>query len=111
MMSRTFKAIDMQGTQTIRYAAVPEQYRAVRLPYKGSSGLAAVVVLPDKRYKSVFEAATEITAATVLDRKNWVNMFDVGTLAVALPRFKVSVSQLQLTKVRFWRECVGKYAL
>lgn len=100
MMSRTFKARDMQGTSTIRYAEVAGQYRAVHLPYKGSAGLAAVFVLPDSnKYKSVFDAATTITGAAVLDRKNWATLFDLSTLSVSVPRFKVSVSQLSMTKV------------
>lgn len=98
-MSRVFKPRDLQGMQTIRYAEVANKYRAVRLPYKGSSGLGAVLVLPDTKYKSISEAAGDITAAAVLDRSNWQGLFDVGTLSVSLPRFKVSVSQLSLTQV------------
>lgn len=99
MMSRTFKARDMQATSTIRYSEVEGQYRAVRLPYKGSAGLAAVFVLPDSsKYKSVFDAATAITGAAVLDRKNWATLFDLSTLSVSVPRFKVSVNQLSMTK-------------
>lgn len=98
-MSRNFKAADLDGTQAIRYANVAGQYKAVRLPYKGSTGLAAVFVLPDKQYKSVFDAAAKITGAAVLDRANWVNLFDIGSLAVTVPRFKVSVNQLAVTKV------------
>jgi hypothetical protein len=103
MMSRTFKARDLQGTQTIRYADVEGQYRAVRMPYKGSSGLTAIFVLPDKSFKNINDAAAKITGASVLNRKNWVSLFDISTLSVSLPRFKVSVSQLDLTKV-----CVGR---
>lgn len=100
MMSRNFKARDLtKGAQPIRYADVEGQYRAVRLPYKGSTGLAAVFVLPDPKYKSVFEAAGQITGAAVLDRKKWMNIYDIGSLSVSVPRFKVSVSQLSLTKV------------
>lgn len=99
-MSRNFKSQDMAGTQTVRYADVAGQYRAVRLPYKGSTGIAAVFVLPDsKQYKNVFDAAAKITGAAVLDRTGWVNLFDLGSLAVTVPRFKVSVTQLDLTKV------------
>lgn len=100
MMSRNFKARDLQGTQTIRYADVDGQYRAVRMPYKGSTGIVGIFVLPDKSYKSINDAAARITGASVLDRKNWVSLFDISTLSVSLPRFKVSVSQLDLTKVR-----------
>jgi hypothetical protein len=108
MMSRTFKARDMQATSTIRYSEVEGQYRAVRLPYKGSAGLAAVFVLPDSsRYKSVFDAATAITGAAVLDRKNWATLFDLSTLSVSVPRFKVSVNQLSMTKVRLGSCCCG----
>jgi hypothetical protein len=98
-MSRNFKGADLDGTQAIRYANVAGQYRAVRLPYKGSTGLAAVFVLPDKQYKSVFDAAAKITGAAVLDRANWVNLYDVGSLTVTVPRFKVSINQLAVTKV------------
>jgi hypothetical protein len=101
MMSRTFKSRELEGTQTISYSEVEGQYRAIRLPYKGSAGLGAVFVLPDKnKYKSVFDAAAEITGATVLDRKNWASLFDLNTLSVSVPRFKVSISQLSMTKVR-----------
>jgi hypothetical protein len=100
MMSRSFKSRELEGTQTISYSEVEGQYRAVRLPYKSSTGLAAVFVLPDKnKYKSVFDAAAEITGATVLDRTNWASLFDLKTLSVSVPRFKVSVSQLSMTKV------------
>lgn len=99
MMSRTFKSRELEGTQTISYSEVEGQYRAIRLPYKGSAGLGAVFVLPDKnKYKSVFDAAAEITGATVLDRKNWASLFDLNTLSVSVPRFKVSISQLSMTK-------------
>jgi serpin B len=99
MMSRSFKSRELEGTQTISYSEVEGQYRAVRLPYKSSTGLAAVFVLPDKnKYKSVFDAAAEITGATVLDRTNWASLFDLKTLSVSVPRFKVSVSQLSMTK-------------
>jgi hypothetical protein len=98
-MSRNFKAADLDGTQAIRYANVAGQYRAVRLPYKGSAGLAAVFVLPDKQYKSVFDAAAKITGAAVLDRANWVNLYDIGSLTVTVPRFKVSINQLAVAKV------------
>lgn len=98
MMSRSFKTRDLQGTQTIRYADMEGQYRAVRMPYKGSTGLVAIFVLPDKSFKSINDAAVKITGEAVLSKKNWVSLFDISTLSVSLPRFKVSVSQLDLTK-------------
>lgn len=101
MMSRNFKSRELEGPQTISYSEVEGQHRAVRLPYKGSTGLAAVFVLPDKtKYKSVFDAAAEITGATVVDRKNWASLFELNTLSVSVPRFKVAVNQLSMTKVR-----------
>lgn len=100
MMTRSFKPRDLQGTQTIQYADVAGQYRAVRLPYKGSTGLAGIFVLPDSaKYKSVYDAATQISGAAMFERSNWVPLYDVGALTVSVPRFKVSVSQLSLTKV------------
>lgn len=99
MMSRTFRSKDMQATQTVRYSEVAGKFRAVRLPYKGSSGLAAVFVLPDKKYKSVFDAVGDITASAVFDRNSWVKLYDVGSLSVSVPRFKVAVNQLSLTQV------------
>jgi serine protease inhibitor len=102
MMSRTFKPRELRGTQPIRYAEKPKEWRAIRLPYKGSAGLAAVAVLPDKAAKGdVFAAAAAFTPEQLFDRsgKLWASLFDVGSLEVSLPRFKVSVSQLSLTKV------------
>jgi hypothetical protein len=107
MMSRSFKTRDLQGTQTIRYADMEGQYRAVRMPYKGSTGLVAIFVLPDKSFKSINDAAVKITGEAVLSKKNWVSLFDISTLSVSLPRFKVSVSQLDLTKVGVCGSVVG----
>lgn len=85
--------------QAVALAAAPGKYRAVRLPYKGSSGLAAVFVLPDaEAYESIMDAAREITAAAVLDPKAWQDVSE--PMAVSLPRFKVEVKQLGLKEVR-----------
>lgn len=92
--------------QAVALAAAPGKYRAVRLPYKGSSGLAAVFVLPDaEAYESVMDAAREITAAMVLDPKAWQEVLE--PMAVSLPRFKVEVKQLGLKEVREQVERVG----
>lgn len=99
MMTRVMDPAQLQrGAQKVMYAEVPGKYRAVRLPYKGSSGLAAVLVLPDaSTYTTVFDAAADITAAAIMDRKGWSRLLD--GLVLSLPRFKVSVQQLKLNKV------------
>jgi len=105
MMTRVMDPAQLQrGAQKVMYAEVPGKYRAVRLPYKGSSGLAAVLVLPDaSTYTTVFDAAADITAAAIMDRKGWSRLLD--GLVLSLPRFKVSVQQLKLNKVWAGRGC------
>lgn len=45
---------------------VPGKYDAMRLPYKNSSSLAAVLVLPDESYASVVDGARDITRQMVI---------------------------------------------
>lgn len=100
MMSRTFKPRELRGAASIRYAEVPGAWRGIRLPYKGGTA-SAVLVLPDKaKHKGdVYAAAADLTASKVVWKAPYAPLFDVGALSVSLPRFKVSVNQLSLTKV------------
>jgi hypothetical protein len=87
MMARTFAPRQLRGTQPIRYAEVEGQWR--------SSGLAGVFILPEPG-TDAYAAAAATGPEQVFDRSTWVNLFDVGDLRVAIPRFKVAVSQLSL---------------
>lgn len=91
MMEQTFSS-----RQNVSLAQVPGKYTAVRLPYEGSGGFAAVFVLPDQSYKSIGEAAGSITGAMVLDPKAWAPLSQ--DLELSLPRFKVE-ARLPLTQV------------
>lgn len=98
MMTRTFEPKEMRGTQSVALLTVSGQYRAVRLPYKGSAGMAAIFVLPDpEAYESIMDAARDITGAAVLDPKPWQDLDEA--FSVSVPRFKVEVKQLGLKEV------------
>jgi len=98
MMTRTFEPKEMRGTQSVALLTVPGQYRAVRLPYKGSAGMAAIFVLPDpEAYESIMDAARHVTGAAVLDPKAWLDIEE--SLSVSVPRFKVEVKQLGLKEI------------
>jgi hypothetical protein len=97
MMHMDLSPDTLTGTPNVSYADVPEQYRAVRLPYKGSTGLAAIFVLPGAAYSSVWVAARGITAQKVMDPAGWTSLPD--EVKLALPRFKVEVKPLDLNPV------------
>jgi hypothetical protein len=86
----------------LMYSEVPAKYRAVRLPYKNSSSLAAVFVLPDECYASVAEAAWDTTAQMVMRASAWAPLRQ--RLILRLPRFKVQAN-MSLKEVRVqWGE-------
>lgn len=80
----------------VSFSEAPGKYKAVRLPYLDSTGLAAVFVLPDASSSSIADAAGAITGESMLDPGTWGPLTD--NLDVYLPRFKVE-AQLKLTQV------------
>lgn len=96
MMSRVFDPAALKAGQ-VAYREAAGQYKAIRLPYQGQRS-AAVFVLPDEgAYKNIFDAAVAIGAVSIMDSGRWSRLPD--TLALSVPRFKVSVTQLRLKKV------------
>jgi serine protease inhibitor len=92
MMSKTFEPSE----QRVLYSEVPDRYRALQLPYKGSSsgissGLVTIFVLPSEGI-SIQEAGQILVAPDA-----WSPL--TQRLAVSLPRFKLEVKQLSLTNV------------
>eukprot|EP00882_Tetradesmus_deserticola_P011559 GHRQ01012227.1.p1 GENE.GHRQ01012227.1~~GHRQ01012227.1.p1 ORF type:complete len:361 (+),score=132.21 GHRQ01012227.1:466-1548(+) len=89
MMNKGFYQDDVQ------WAELPGQFRAVKLPYKGSS-MAAVAVLPDKgAYK--LDAAAALAGIGLNDVLNaaWQPASSAKPrLQVSLPKFKISQDML-----------------
>jgi serine protease inhibitor len=75
------------GSANVSFSEVAGKYKAVRLPYLDSKGLAAVFVLPDASFSSIADAAGAITGQSVLDPSTWGPL--ESSLDVYLPRFKV----------------------
>lgn len=94
MMGQTFSAANEKN---VSLSQVPGKYTAVRLPYKGSEGLAAVFVLPDESYSSIGDFAGSVTGATVLDPVAW-GPLPAEKLSLKMPKFKIE-ARLGLTQV------------
>lgn len=110
MMTRLFNPRELQGTQPVSLSTVPGKYEAIRLPYKGSPGLAAVFVLPSRdTFPTVADAAKQIGAQMALDDKAWVPLSE--PLVLSLPRFRAEVKQLRLKEVCRPNGSVGKGAV
>jgi serine protease inhibitor len=100
MMSKRFKAAEQSapGARKVQYSET-NKYQAVRLPYKGST-ISAVVVLPSEQLavQGIAAAAAQLDVAEVLDAGKYRNVGPAG-LDVQLPKFKVKTQPTSLKKV------------
>ncbi|KAF6258703.1 pseudouridine synthase [Scenedesmus sp. NREL 46B-D3] len=98
MMYRKFRNADLTTGEEVLYGSLPGRFRAVKLPYKGSS-IVAYAVLPDlTRYNaSVDAAAADVGPELLFNASLWMPLWRFGgKLEVQLPRFKISTNQIQL---------------
>lgn len=102
MMTRTFDSTPRVSIAEV--VVVPGSYRAIKLPYRGSN-ISAIAVLPDEaRYGLNADAALAgIGLEKLLAPNAWRRLND--ELRVMLPKFRVKVDMLPLSKVRVndWR--------
>lgn len=102
MMYKTFTSRTISNPdRNVFYAEASGQFRAVRLPYKGTR-LSAIAVLPaSSRYGlDARAAAAAIRADTLLASRAWMPQQRIGQLKLQLPRFSVRTSEVALTQVR-----------
>lgn len=101
MMARTF-----DSSPRVSLSEAPGSYRAVKLPYRGSN-ISAIAVLPDAaKYGLDADAAlANIGLERLLAPSAWRRLDD--ELRVMLPKFKVKVDMLPLSKVRAGRRRGG----
>jgi serine protease inhibitor len=101
MMSKRFKAAEQSapGARKVQYSET-SKYQAVRLPYKGST-ISAFIVLPSEQLavQGIAAAAAQLDVAELLDAGKYRNVGPAG-LDVQLPRFKVKTQPTSLKKVR-----------
>lgn len=100
MMYKAFRPSEMTGTPVL-YGRMPGRFRAVKLPYKGST-IAAYAVLPDAAFynNSVDAAAAGIRPEMLFNATYWKTVYHVGNrLEVLLPRFKIPTDQVSLKQV------------
>jgi hypothetical protein len=102
MMYRKFQTSDLTTGDEVLYGTLPGRFRAVKLPYKGST-IVAYAVLPDlTRYNNagVDAAAAEIGPRLLFNASLWAPMWRFGgKLEVQIPRFRISTDQIQLKQV------------
>eukprot|EP00882_Tetradesmus_deserticola_P009086 GHRQ01009586.1.p1 GENE.GHRQ01009586.1~~GHRQ01009586.1.p1 ORF type:complete len:499 (+),score=186.84 GHRQ01009586.1:120-1616(+) len=91
MMSKRFKAAEQSapGARKVQYSET-HKYQAVRLPYKGST-ISAFVVLPSERLaaQGIAAAAGQLDVGELLDASSYRDVGPAG-LDVQLPKFKVA---------------------
>ncbi|WIA14035.1 hypothetical protein OEZ85_002593 [Tetradesmus obliquus] len=99
MMSKRFKAADQSapGARKVQYAET-SSYQAVRLPYKGST-ISALIVLPSEHLaaQGIAAAAAQLDVGDLLDATKFRNVGPAG-LDVQLPKFKVKTQPTSLKK-------------
>lgn len=100
MMSKRFKAADQSapGARKVQYAET-SSYQAVRLPYKGST-ISALIVLPSEHLAVqgiAAAAAAQLDVGDLLDATKFRNVGPAG-LDVQLPKFKVKTQPTSLKK-------------
>ncbi|KAF8066243.1 Serpine2 [Scenedesmus sp. PABB004] len=97
MMYRRFEPRDINAGGNVAYAEAAGQYRAVKLPYRGT-GVVAIAVLPDeaKYGLNADAAAAGIGLGPLLNGSAWRSVAALGSLTLQLPRFKVRAEQLPL---------------
>jgi hypothetical protein len=102
MMYRKFQTSDLTTGDEVLYGTLPGRFRAVKLPYKGST-IVAYAVLPDlTRYNDagVDAAAADIGPRLLYNASLWSSMWRFGgKLEVQMPRFRITTDQIQLKQV------------
>lgn len=99
MMYRKFQTSDLTTGDEVLYGTLPGRFRAVKLPYKGST-IVAYAVLPDlTRYNvaGVDAVAADIGPRLLYNASLWSPMWRFGgKLEVQMPRFRITTDQIQL---------------
>jgi serine protease inhibitor len=107
MMSKRFQAAEQSapGAAKVRYTETPK-YQAVRLPYKGST-ISAFIVLPSEQLavQGIAAAAVQLDLGELLDSSKYRNVGPAG-LDVQLPKFKVKTQPASLKKVGYTQEVI-----
>jgi serine protease inhibitor len=105
MMSKRFKAAEQSApnARKVQYAET-SSYQAVRMPYKGST-ISAFIVLPSEQLavQGIAAAAAKLDVTELLDGTKYRNVGPAG-LDVQMPKFKVKTQPTSLKKVSDTRE-------